>query len=622
MAMLSGEASARLSPDEIKASGLAYIPKDYDAELYKIRHSMAHVLAQAVRAHYRDEGDVKFAIGPPVKDGFYYDFLLPRPLREEELPEIQRRMRQIIKQGYRFTPREVDSSEARTLFADQEFKLELIDGLASAQVDDNGNPIEDDRDPAPITIYTQGDFTDLCRGPHVETTKDLNRDAFKVLRTSAAYWRGDPERASLTRIYGTAWRTKEELDHYEWVREEAEKRDHRRIGKQLEIFHLDRTAPGMPYWLPKGMTILNELLAFWREEHAERGYQEVSTPLINERGLWDTSGHWEYYRDDMFLIPVDENVTYGVKPMNCPNAMVIFNLKTRSYRDLPLRLSDADILHRNEASGALHGLLRVRKFQQDDAHIFIKEEQIEEEYDRILEICNRFYSVFGLEYSLRLGTRPEKFLGDVETWDKAEAALRRILDKHAGPGRYAVAEGDGAFYGPKIDILMHDCLGRDWQMGTVQLDYQLARRFGCEYVDEDGSRRTPVVVHRVIYGSLERFIGILIEHTMGAFPTWISPEQARLIPIADRHMDFCRDVVARLRRLHIRADIDESSNRMNAKVRQAQLEKVPYILVVGDREVETDAVAMRLRTNENLGAMPVADAIAKIRAAIDTKAPL
>lgn len=395
--------------------------------------------------------------------------------------------------------------------------------------------------------------------------------------------------------------------------------DHRRLGKDLELFHFDPTAPGMPYWLPKGQKVLNELIGFWRLEHEKRDYQEISTPLVNDKRLWEISGHWDHYRDNMFVIPVSDNVTYGLKPMNCPNAMVVFNHRKRSYKELPLRFSDVDPLHRHELSGTMHGLLRVQKFQQDDAHIFLTEEMIESEYERIFEIASFFYSTFAMKYSLRLGTRPEGFIGDIETWIKAEDSLRRILDKHCGPGGYEIAEGDGAFYGPKVDILMEDALGRSWQMGTIQLDFQLPRRFNCLYVDSDGTEKTPVVVHRVIYGSLERFMGILIEHTAGAFPVWLAPVQAKIIPIADRHIEYARQVAEQLRAERIRVEVDDSGERMNAKIREAQMEKVPYMLVVGDREAQSQSVSVRLRSERNLGSVSIEEFLTMAKGAVDAK---
>jgi len=562
--------------------------------LQRMRHSAAHVMAEAVQEIFPE---AKFAIGPAIEDGFYYDFELPRSLTAEDLPEIEQRMARIITGKYPFIRERWPREKALEYFRNkgQVYKVELIENLPDEEVG----------------IYQQHNFLDLCRGPHVENTGQIG--PFKLMKVAGAYWRGDEHRPMLQRLYGTAWFTQEELDAYLWRLEEAQKRDHRKLGKELELFHFDTSAPGMPYWLPKGFKMLLELIDFWRIEHEKRGYQEISAPLINDRKIWEISGHWEHYRESMFLIPIDENTTYGVKPMNCPNAMIIFNLKTRSYRDLPLRLSDSDILHRHERAGALHGLLRAQKFQQDDAHIFVMEDQIEEEYDRIFELTALFYSIFDLKYSFRLGTRPERYIGDVETWNKAEADLQRILDKHVGPGNYIVLERDGAFYGPKIDILMEDALGRSWQMGTIQLDFQLPRRFNCSYVDKDGVEKTPVVIHRVIYGSLERFIGILIEHTAGVFPVWIAPVQARIIPIADRHLTYAREIMEQLRGQGIRVELDDSGERMNAKIRGAQLQKIPYMLVVGDREVAERAVSVRLRTNEDLGAMPSADFVERIR---------
>jgi threonyl-tRNA synthetase len=572
--------------DLTKEMDLAVAPEsEHELDLARMRHSCAHVMAQAVLELFPG---AKLGIGPAIADGFYYDFDLPRPFTPEDLERIERRMEEIKAAAYPFVRRVVTREEARELFRDQPYKLELI-----AEFPPDGV----------ITTYTHDGFTDLCRGPHVRDTSQIG--FFKLLRVSGAYWRGDERRPQLQRIYGTSWPTREQLDAYLHRLEEAERRDHRRLGRELELFHFDPTAPGMPYWLPKGLKILNLLLDFWRQEHEKRGYQEIAAPLINDKSLWEVSGHWDHYRENMFLIQLDEHLTYGVKPMNCPNAMIVYNLKKRSYRDLPLRLSDCDILHRYERSGTLHGLLRVRKFQQDDAHIFVTEDQIEEEFARILEIAQLFYGIFGLRYTLRLGTRPADFMGDPETWDKAEAALQRILDRHAGPGNYLIGEGEGAFYGPKIDILMEDALGRQWQTGTIQLDFQLPRRFGCTYTDRDGTEKTPVVIHRVIYGSLERFIGILIEHFAGAFPVWLAPVQATIIPIADRHLPYAYRVRDRLRDAGLRVEVDDGDERMQAKIRSAQLQKIPYMLVVGDREVNEESLAVRLRTNENIGSMSI-----------------
>lgn len=589
-------------------------------QLYKIRHSAAHVLAQAVLELYPA---AKLAIGPAIETGFYYDFDLgrdaaghPRTFTPEELNVIEEHMRRIIAGHHPFIYREVDAATARTLFVDQPYKLELIAGLEQGGSDELGNPIGER---PVISTYRQDTFEDLCRGPHVAHTGEIPADAFKLMTVAGAYWRGDEHNPMLARIYGTAWRNRAELEQHLWQLAEADRRDHRRLGRELELFHIDPTAPGMPYWLPKGMKMLNALLEFWRAEHEARGYQEIASPLINRKELYDISGHWEHYKENMFIIPVSEHVTYGVKPMNCPNAMVVYNLKVRSYRELPLRLSDCDILHRHERSGTLHGLLRVQHIQQDDAHIFITEDQIEAEYDRILDLADRFYSVFGLRYKLRFGTRPDSYIGDVETWDKAEAALYRILERQRGAGGYLVAEGDGAFYGPKIDIVMQDALGRDWQMGTLQLDFQLPRRFGCKYTDREGREQTPVVIHRVIYGSLERFIGLLLEHTAGALPVWLAPVQVRVIPITSEHQVYANAVASQLRAARLRVEVDESDKRMNAKIRDAQQQKVPYMLVIGNRELQEQTVAVRLRSEENVGAMPVAAFIDLAQQAIGEK---
>jgi threonyl-tRNA synthetase len=547
--------------------------------LQRMRHSAAHVMAEAVQEMFPD---AKFGIGPAIEDGFYYDFDLPRPLTPADFPEIEQRMAKIIAGKYPFVREHWSRLNALEYFRNKEqpYKVEIIENLSdheqsSVYQQQNNFPelcqVNENKEwPAGVTIYRQHNFLDLCRGPHVEHTGQIG--PFKLMRVAGAYWRGDEHRPMLQRLYGTAWFTQEELDQYLYRLEEAQKRDHRKLGRDLELFHFDGTAPGMPYWLPKGFKLLTELINFWRIEHEKRGYQEFSAPLLNDKKLWEISGHWEHYKDDMFLVPLDEHATYGLKPMGCPSAMLVFNFRTRSYRELPLRLSDIDILHRHERAGTLHGLLRVQKFQQDDAHIFVTEDQIEQEFDGVLEITHLFYSIFDLKYSFRFGTRPEGYIGDLETWNKAEAILGNILDKYVGPGNYTIAERDGAFYGPKIDILMEDALGRSWQLGTLQLDFQLPRRFGCSYIDKDGQVQTPVVIHRAIYGTLERFIGILIEHTVGAFPVWLSPIQVRIITIADRHVPYAQEVMQRLREQGIRVELDHSPERMNAKIRAAQLQ--------------------------------------------------
>ena len=593
--------------------------KEHAERLHRLRHSSAHIMAQAVRERFQREGKVSLGVGPPTADGFYYDFLLPRTLSDDDLGWIEGRMREIIAGAYPFVVRELRPEEAAERFADEPLKLELIEGILVGNVDDNGEPLPPDQAPV-LTTYRHDGFEDLCRGPHVDSTADIDPRALKLLGVAGAYWRGDEHRPMLQRIYGTVWETPEQLEQFLWRREEAERRDHRRLGRELELFHLDPTAPGMPYWLPKGTKLLNVLLDFWRRDHERRGYQEISSPLVNDRSLWETSGHWDHYKDHMFLIPIDERTTYGLKPMNCPNAHVVYNLKVRSYRDLPLRLSDCDILHRNERSGTLHGLLRVRRMQQDDAHIFVAPDQIRDEYARIFDICDHYYSIFDLRYELRLGTRPDDYIGDLETWNQAEAALRSILDQRVGEGHYHVEEGDGAFYGPKIDIIMHDALGRQWQMGTIQLDFQLPRRFDCTYDDRDGQRKTPAVIHRVIYGSLERFIGILIEHTAGAFPLWLSPVQVKAIPVRLEQSEYAEEVAAALRDNDFRVEVDHEDTALSAKIRRAQLEKTPVMLVLGQREVDQRTVSPRLRGGENLGAMPLDKLVELLRHAVDTKA--
>jgi threonyl-tRNA synthetase len=567
-------------------------------------------MAQAVLELYPE---AKLAIGPPIEDGFYYDFDLgrdadgqARTFGPDDLKQIEERMRRIIAGDYELVSRELNADEARALFHDQPYKLELIAQLEAEGLD--------------LSSYRQDTFEDLCRGPHAPRTGALAPDAFKLMSVAGAYWRGDESRPMLQRIYGTAWHSRQALAAYLQRLEEARQRDHRRLGKELELFHLDETAPGMPYWLPNGLIVLRELLAFWHEEHEKRGYQEIASPLVNDISLWKRSGHWEHFRDDMFLIPVDEQRMYCLKPMNCPNAMIVFGLKKRSYRDLPLRLADTDILHRNERAGTLHGLLRVQKLQQDDAHIFVTEEQIAPEFEAVLDLVDRFYDVFGVSYRLRLSTRPAKYMGDLATWNKAEAALRSILDARVGPENYLVDEGDGAFYGPKVDIDIADALGRQWQMGTVQLDFQLPRRFDLSYVDAGGQEQVPVVIHRVIYGSFERFVGILIEHCAGAFPVWLAPQQVAIVPITDRHNEEALRLQQRLKVAGIRAKADLGSERMQAKIRQATMQKVPYMLIIGDREVETGKVSLRQRDGKRHNQVEFAAFVAQVQEKIASRA--
>lgn len=564
--------------------------KNTNEHLNNLRHSTAHLLAAAVMELYPN---AKRTIGPSIENGFYFDFDNLK-IAESDLPKIEEKMKEIVKSWKGFEGSEVTKEEAIEAYKDNPYKIELIEEFA--------------KEGQKLTFYKSGDYSDLCRGGHVpHPNNDLKH--FKLLKLAGAYWRGDEKNKMLTRIYGTAFPTKDELDKYLWQLDEAEKRDHKKIGRDLELFIFHETAPGMAYWLPKGVIMYNEIVSFWREEHKKRGYQEIVSPLINKKELYETSGHWEHYMNDMFVARggVDEEESvWGLKPMNCPNAMIVFGYKTRSYKELPLKLGDTDTLHRNELTGTLNGLLRIREFRQDDAHIFVTEDQIKDQFAEILEITERFYSVFGLDYRFRLGTRnPESFMGDVESWDKAEKELKEILD--ASGKEYFIAEGDGAFYGPKIDILMKDALGRDWQMGTIQLDMQMPKRFGLVYSAQDGTQKTPIAIHRVVYGSLERFIGILIEHTAGAFPTWLAPIQVVILPIADRHLEFANKINAQLQTLNLRSEVDARAETLGAKIRDAQNQKVPYMLVVGDKEVESGKVSVRSRDEGDLGSLELKD---------------
>lgn len=554
-------------------------------KLENLRHSCAHLLAAAVLKLWPD---TKLTIGPAIETGFYYDLDFKNPITEADLEKIESKMRQLLPTWTQFEKREVLEKEAKEIFKDNPYKLELIGEIVK-----KGET---------ITLYKAGEFEDLCRGGHSKNpSKEIG--GLKLQSIAGAYWRGSEKNKMLTRIYGTAFPTQKELEEFLLMLEEAKKRDHKKLGPQLELFFFADTAPGMPYWLPKGVIVYNKLLEFWRQEHQKRGYQETVSPILNKKELYITSGHFEHYWQDMFVANMGEGEEYGIKAMNCPNAMTIFNFKTRSYKDLPLRLSDTDPLHRYELSGVLNGLFRVREFRQDDAHIFVREDQIEEEFKKLFEIVERFYSIFDLEYSFRLGKRPEKFMGEEKVWDKAENALEEIL-KNSGK-KYQVAEKEGAFYGPKIDILMKDSLGRTWQMGTLQLDFQQPQRFDLKFTDSDGQAKTPIAIHRVIYGSLERFIGLLIEHYGGAFPTWLAPVQVLIVPIADRHQKYAQNVLEQLTAANVRVEVDTRAETMQSKIRDGQGQKIPYILVVGDREEQGNQVAVRARGGKDLGTMTV-----------------
>lgn len=554
------------------------------------RHSMAHILAKAVTEIFGKE-NVQLAIGPQIEEGFYYDFLLPRSLTPDDFSVIESKMTEILKRKEDFVYREVSREEALNEFADQKYKVELINDLPEGEK---------------ISIYDTGsDFKDLCRGPHVANASELLGCSFKIKAISSAYWRGNEKNDILQRVYVMAFESKEELKEHLNFLKEAKERDHKILGPQLDLFFMDSTAPGMPYWLPRGWKLFNVILDFWREEHEKRGYQEISSPLINHNSLWVTSGHWDHYQHNMFTIDVDENTTYGVKPMNCPNSIVVYKRKTHSYRDLPLRLSDCDVLHRKEKSGELNGLLRVQMFRQDDSHNFITENQIFDEVNAILDIADLFYGIFGLEYRPELSTRPADFMGDISLWDKAEKALKEILDARYGADGYDINEGDGAFYGPKIDIMMKDALKRQWQMGTIQLDFQLPRNFDITYTDKDGTEKTPVLIHRVIYGSLERFIGILIENFKGSFPFWISPVQVGIVPIGDKHVEYAKEIENELRNVRVRCESELSENHMNKKIKYFRNYRVPYVLVIGDNEMENRTVAVNIRGGKQMKDIPL-----------------
>ncbi|HEX6490124.1 MAG TPA: threonine--tRNA ligase [Gaiellaceae bacterium] len=535
---------------------------DPDA-LSVLRHSTAHLLAEAVRRLYPG---VKIAIGPPIENGFYYDFEFPEPIGEEALERIEREMERELEEGRAWERRELEREEAKRYFeqADEPYKVELLDTATG-----------------PISLYTQGDFTDLCRGPHLQDSKPIK--ALKLTGLAGAYWRGDEHNKQLTRIYGTAFYDQADLAAYLERLEQARARDHRRLGPQLDLFHLDELSPGSPFWHPKGLVVWNELEALRRRENSRRGYLEVKTPLLYDKALWETSGHWEKFRESMFVIP-EEDRTYALKPMNCPGHMLLFRSRLRSYRELPLRFAEASPLHRNELGGTLHGLTRVRQLTQDDAHIFLAEEQIQGEIEGVLDYMRFLYGLFELELRAELSTRPENRLGSDEQWDHAEAALEEALRRQQI--RYELGEGEGIFYGPKIDLHVTDSLDRSWQLATIQLDYQQPARFGLTYMGADNSEHTPVVIHRALFGSFERFIGILIEHYGGEFPFWLSPVQLRVLPVGADHHEAARALAETLREAGYRVEVDDRDDTVGKRIRDAELEKIPYTIVYGDRESE------------------------------------
>ena len=560
-------------------------------------HTAAHVMAQAVQHLFPG---AHFGIGPAVENGWYYDIKADRPLTTGDFEAIEAEMKKIVKADLPLEKRVITVEEGRRLFAGQTYKLELLEEYAEKGWE--------------LTVYQQGDFTDLCAGPHLMSTGAIK--AIKLTKVAAAYWRADASRDSLDRLYGIAFPKASGLEEYLHMLEEAAKRDHRRLGKELELFALMDEGPGFPFFLPKGMILKNTLIDFWRQIHREAGYQEISTPMILNRSLWERSGHWDHYKNNMYTTVIDDT-DFAIKPMNCPGGMLVYQTQPRSYRDLPLRMGELGLVHRHELSGALHGLMRVRCFTQDDAHIFMTPDQIKDEIKGVVQLIDKVYSLFGFEYHIELSTMPEDHMGSQEDWDRATDGLRSAIEEL---GReYTVNEGDGAFYGPKLDFHLVDAIGRTWQCGTIQLDMQLPERFELEYTGEDGLKHRPVMIHRVVFGSIERFIGILIEHFAGAFPTWLAPVQVEVIPITDRQHAYAKELEAKLNAAGIRVESDLRSEKMGYKIREAQLKKIPYMLVVGDKEMEDGTVAVRARKEEKGGTMDVDAFIAAIRAEIDSK---
>ncbi len=566
--------------------------KEQYLEVY--RHSLAHILAKAVIEIYGKE--VQYAIGPQIADGFYYDFTFPEgvSVTNEDFAKIEDKMREIIKRREDWKRVEISKAEALKTFAGQKFKVEIINDLADDET---------------ITAYWTGDdYIDLCRGPHVDNSQELMGAAFEIRSVSGAYWRGDEHNDRLTRIYAYAFPDKAALKAHKQLIKEALERDHKKIGKELELFMFDYTAPGMPFWLPRGWKLFNALLSYWRDIHERHGYTEIAGPVISKKELWVTSGHWAHYMDGMFIIPgenEDDPDTYALKPMNCPNAIKVYMNKQRSYKELPVRINQVDTIHRKEKSGELNGLFRVQLFRQDDAHILVTEEQIADEINDIMQIAKELYDTFGLTYSAELSTRPDDYMGDINVWNKAEADLKDILENLFGKDGYELNEGDGAFYGPKIDLKMKDALGREWQTGTIQLDFQLPLNFGMKYIAQDGSEKQPVMIHRAIFGSFERFIGVITEHFKGLFPFWLNPYQVGIVPIRTEHNEYAQKVFELLRKNGIRTEIDLADDNMNNKIKKFKAYKDPYIVVVGDNEAAENTVSVNIRGNKKLNNVPL-----------------
>ena len=564
-------------------------------------HTCSHVLAQAVK---RLHPEVKLAIGPSIENGFYYDLDAPFAFTPENLAEIEGEMRKICKEKLKLERFELPREEALQYMEERQepYKVELINDLPAD---------------AHISFYKQGEFVDLCAGPHLDSTGRIKGNAIKLTACNAAYWRGDSNRQTLQRIYGVAFPKKEELDAYLERIEEAKRRDHRKLGKELGLFMMTEEGPGFPFFLPKGMVLKNTLLDYWRQCHKRYGYVEISTPIILNQELWHRSGHWDHYKDNMYTTVIDGE-DYAIKPMNCPGGMLVYKSEPHSYRDLPLRMAELGLVHRHEMSGALHGLFRVRCFTQDDAHIFMTPDQMKDEIKNVVKLFDEIYSTFGLTYQIELSTMPEDHMGDEKDWKFAEDTLQAAITEMGKD--FIINAGDGAFYGPKLDFHLADSLGRTWQCGTIQLDFQMPERFDLEYVGEDGEKHRPVMIHRALLGSIERFIGVITEHFAGAFPAWLSPVQVKLLPVTDRAMDYAKNVAAQLDSQGFRVEVDGRNEKIGKKIREATLEKIPFMLVVGDRDMEADTVSVRTRTGEDLGAMSLADFAAKLHQIVDSKA--
>lgn len=570
-----------------------------DKELMPLNHSCAHLLAQAVKHLYPE---AKFWVGPVIEDGFYYDIDLgDKVITEEDLPKIEKEMKKIAKDGKKIVRHEISREEALEMFKDDPYKIDLIENMPKDEV---------------ISCYTQGDFTDLCRGPHVDSVKELKY--FKLLKCSGAYFKGDSKNKVLQRIYGVCYKTAEDLEEHLKMLEEAKQRDHRKLGKELGIFMISEYGPGFPFFLPNGMILRNVLENFWYEEHTKEGYQFIKTPIMLSKELWEVSGHWDNYRENMYTSMIDEK-EFAIKPMNCPGGMLVYKNSLHSYKDLPIRCGELGQVHRHEASGALNGLFRVRTFTQDDAHIFMREDQIEEEIIRLIAFIDRIYSLFGLTYDIELSTRPEdKYIGTIESWNKSEAILQEACKKAGHDCK--INPGDGAFYGPKLDFHIKDSLGRVWQCGTIQLDANLPERFDLTYIDKDGTKKRPVMLHRVIFGSIERFIGILIEHFAGAFPTWLSPLQVNIIPVnPEVHLEYAKEIEQRLQKENIRVKVDARNEKLSYRMRESQTMKTPYNLILGDKEQEDGTISYRLHGKQETNTVSIEEFITLIKEEIEQK---